>query len=294
MNTIIIYGAWSFGKTILEKVRELENSGEDIIFADRVEKLWGTEVMGIPVINPADIPDYNYCKVIVGTLGDFEEIVDELENVHLVPKKKIDITYAQHDYDISMGARNRFLPLLAETTKQRGLKGSCAEVGVLNGDFAKRINRAFPESTLYLFDTFEGFDARDIVCETDNGFSNSTAGGYASAVTIDVILNKMPYPNNVLFRKGYFPETASGIEDEFVLVNLDVDLYKPTLAGLEFFYPKMVKGGVILVHDYWRGIQANESDAFRGIKPAVAEFCCKYDIPFIPISDAMSIAVIKY
>lgn len=249
--------------------------------------------MGVPVINPADIPKHNYSKVIVAGLSAFEEIVSELEKVYQVPKEKIDITYAQHDYDISFGARNRFLPLFAEIADLRGLKGSCAEVGVLNGNYAKHINEAFPNSTLYLFDTFEGFDVRDIAYETDKGFSSWGTGGYASIVTVDAILTKMPYPDKVIFKKGYFPDTAKGINDDFVFVNLDVDLYMPTLAGLEFFYPKMVKGGVILIHDYWCGTQSLTVDVFGGIKPAVIEFCGRYGIPFLPISDTKSVAIMK-
>ena len=46
-----------------------------------------------------------------------------------------------------------------------------------------------------------------------------------------------------LFKKGYFPESAHGIDEKFAFVSLDLDLYKPTLEGLRFFYPKMIKGG---------------------------------------------------
>jgi len=38
---------------------------------------------------------------------------------------------------------------------------------------------------------------------------------------------------------------------------MDADLYNPTKAGLEFFYPRLSPGGVILVHDYnykWEGL----------------------------------------
>ena len=44
----------------------------------------------------------------------------------------------------------------------QGDKGECAEAGVFEGDFAKWINQYFPDRKLYLFDTFEGFDMRDI------------------------------------------------------------------------------------------------------------------------------------
>ena len=40
------------------------------------------------------------------------------------------------------------------------------------------MNRLFPERKLYLFDTFEGFDQRDIDVELDHGFSRAQAGGF--------------------------------------------------------------------------------------------------------------------
>jgi O-methyltransferase len=36
----------------------------------------------------------------------------------------------------------------------------------------------------------------------------------------------------------------------FAFVSLDFDKYEPTLAGLEFFYPRVAPGGFVFVHDY--------------------------------------------
>jgi O-methyltransferase len=48
-----------------------------------------------------------------------------------------------------------------------------------------------------------------------------------------------------------FPQSAPDIDGvRFNLVDLDGDLYAGTLAGLEFFYPRMVPGGIIIAHDY--------------------------------------------
>lgn len=57
-------------------------------------------------------------------------------------------------------------------------------------------------------------------------------------------------------KKRFFPESAEGIQDSFCFVNLDMDLYQPMLNGLRFFYDKMEKNGVILLHDYFHeGLQ---------------------------------------
>ena len=55
------------------------------------------------------------------------------------------------------------------------IQGSVCECGVNRGDFAYWINLYFPTRTLYLFDTFEGFDRRDLERErsfNDNNFFN--------------------------------------------------------------------------------------------------------------------------
>ena len=50
------------------------------------------------------------------------------------------------------------------------------------------------------------------------------------------------------------------------MVSLDCDLYAPTKAGLEFFYPLMEKHGIFLLHDY-------SSLHWEGSKRAIDEFC---------------------
>ena len=72
---------------------------------------------------------------------------------------------------------------------------------------------------------------------------------------------------NVVFRAGNFPETAQGLESEhFALALIDVDKFEPTLAGLEFFYPRMVPGGYVFIHDY------DSPESNQGVSQAVSRF----------------------
>ena len=77
--------------------------------------------------------------------------------------------------------------------------------------------------------------------------------------------------------------SAQGIDDEFFFVNLDMDLYRPTLEGLRFFGERMVRGGCILVHDYF--------SHYRGVGQAVTEYLEGRRLAAIPIGDEISIAV---
>ena len=50
---------------------------------------------------------------------------------------------------------------------------------------------------------------------------------------------------NLILHPGYFPDTAEKVSNEkFALVNLDADLYQPTKAALEFFYPRLSPGAL--------------------------------------------------
>ena len=62
--------------------------------------------------------------------------------------------------------RHKQLELIAHRIYEGDIEGSVAECGVYKGEFAKEINRLFPDRDLYLFDTVEGFDVRSIEAET--------------------------------------------------------------------------------------------------------------------------------
>ena len=39
-------------------------------------------------------------------------------------------------------------------------------------------------------------------------------------------------------------------ETRYRFVHIDVDIYEPTYACLEYFHPRMVEGGLIVIDDY--------------------------------------------
>ena len=175
------------------------------------------------------------------------------------------------------------LELMSSEIYRYNIDGSTAELGVFQGNFARRINHYFPDRKLYLFDTFEGFDARDAEVDRKGNFSEATQD--FSATSVELVLNNMEHRDNCIVRKGWFPETAEGVDDNFCFVSLDTDLYQPMLAGLEFFYPRLVHGGVIMIHDFnnWE---------YQGIRQAVKEFCDRENIGYVCLSDSCGSAVI--
>jgi O-methyltransferase len=138
--------------------------------------------------------------------------------------------------------------------------GAIAEIGVFEGGSARMICEAKGDVALHLFDTFEGLPEAS---EHDATAHNNKANLYACSLE-SVKKYLQPYPN-VSFYKGFFPDSAAQLpEDEtFSFAHFDVDLYESTLACLEYFYPKMITGGIILSHDY---------SILTGVRKAFTEF----------------------
>ena len=142
--------------------------------------------------------------------------------------------------------------LIIERLKNEKIKGAFAEVGVYKGETAAIIHLMDNSRPFYLFDTFEGFSEKDLAAEKTPNESVDFSDTSPDAVKQFVDGNE-----NIHIRQGYFPETTSTLPDQvYAFVNVDADLYNPTLAALQYFYPRMAAGGVIMIHDYnhnWEG-----------------------------------------
>ena len=177
------------------------------------------------------------------------------------------------------------LELISHEIKRKNLSGNVAELGVYKGKFSRYINQYFPDRILYLFDTFEGFDKRDITSDTTQKLSSGDQD--FTDTSIESVIRLMPFPEKCRPVKGYFPESARDIDDRFVFVSLDTDLFDPIYSGLSFFYPKLVAGGYIFVHDF-------NSDAYKGVRLAVEQFCTEQHINYLPLPDlAGSVIILK-
>jgi hypothetical protein len=158
------------------------------------------------------------------------------------------------------------------------LNGAIAEVGVYKGGSAKLICEFKGEKTLHLFDTFDGLPELNQY-DTSNEFHK----GQFSNTSLENIQNLLRKYPNVFIHKGYFPNTAEIIKkQEFSFVHLDVDLHKTTKDALDFFYPRLQKGGIIISHDY---VNAD------GVRKAFDDFFSSKSEPIIVISDSQCMII---
>lgn len=165
---------------------------------------------------------------------------------------------------------------LATSCIQRlDIPGSIAELGVYRGALSQVLHALAPERRLYLFDTFEGFPNAG----SDSRFRDTS---------LDFVKRVVGDSPNIIFRKGVFPETAIGLEGEvFAFVMLDADRFEATYAGLEFFYPRLGRGGYLFVHDY------NSPESDWGVSRAVNQFMADKPEWLIELPDPWGSAVIR-
>lgn len=125
------------------------------------------------------------------------------------------------------------------------LDGTIAEVGVYRGGTARLLatlgGRA--RKRVHLFDTFGGMP------ETDEGKDWHAAGDF-SDTSLDAVKTFLD-GLDVAFHPGVFPQTAAGLQSEsFCFVHVDADIHRSVWDSCEFFYSRLVAGGVFVFDDY--------------------------------------------
>ena len=279
MKKVVIFGAGQAGRMI---AKLLHGSYELIAYADNNYRHLPITLDHVPIISPNDIKRTKVDIVIVSVLKKeaAESICQQLALEGINETEILNINGLRQLFDVRLST----LRLLAGEINDKKVEGNVAELGVYKGYLAREMNELFKKRKLYLFDTFEGFDSRDLERENLHNKSMSKRGDF-NDTSVEGVKSVLPYPEMVKFYKGYFPETALHLEDTFAFVSLDTDLYLPTYNGLKYFYPRLSKGGYILVHDY-------NSTQFPNVKRAVEDFSKEEDIRVIPLCDLHGSALV--
>jgi O-methyltransferase len=143
----------------------------------------------------------------------------------------------------------------------KGGSSMCAMLSLIKN---KQTNRTF-----YLYDTFEGMSQPT---EKDKSLFNTTAESemassskedqesvwcYAPIDEVKQNVASTGYDlNKIKLIKGKVEETIPGtIPDKISILRLDTDWYESTYHELVHLFPRLVKGGVLIIDDYghWQG-----------------------------------------
>lgn len=170
--------------------------------------------------------------------------------------------------------------------------GFFVEIGVYKGEglltWAKLIDMMCPGDTLRRvvgFDNFAGFEDFHVNDGAQTAVGDKRVGGWNPAHAKEELEyfiqlfqqdRFLPRSNMIELVVGDVRQTARKYVEEnpgmrIALLNLDVDLYEPTLAALEALYPLVAPGGVVLVDEYgakaWPGPAQALTDYFGSRMP---------------------------
>ncbi len=153
-----------------------------------------------------------------------------------------------------------------------GLPGDTAECGVFEGATSYQICKTREHKkdfTHHCFDSFEGLSQPT----TEDAVTDERAYVWKKSDLTSPLektkKNLRRFDSMVQYHPGWIPDKFPDVEHRrFSLVHIDVDLFEPTVASLNFFYPRLVPGGMIVCDDYG-------STWCPGAKKACDEFCAR-------------------
>ncbi len=141
----------------------------------------------------------------------------------------------------------RLAMLVAAAEHGANLEGSAVEFGTFRGGSAGVLAQVLKPTgkILHVLDSFEGLPPPT---DRDNYHKTGDFNDTAFEVVRDGLLK---ISSAVRVHRGYFDVTLDAIREErFCVAHIDVDLYESVRECLEFTYPRMAPGGIILLDDY--------------------------------------------
>lgn len=155
-----------------------------------------------------------------------------------------------------------------------GVQGDIAECGVFRGGtlipMALYLRQNGMRKQIFGLDSFEGF-GEDVSIDIKLGGApdvEKRPGGFNST-SYEFVARRaeaLGFGAGLTIIKGYFDHTLKQLEGRrFSLVHLDCDIYESYKCCLEFFYPLMSPGGIVLIDEY-------DDPPWPGCRKAVDEF----------------------
>lgn len=167
--------------------------------------------------------------------------------------------------------------------------GARAECGVYRGATAlllahawRSLQPAFDGDGLYLIDSFVGTSAsgeKDLIpVRAGSGVRREPFFAVAQAgISPDMVRGFFGDFPKVQICADWIPQVFAPLADvKWAFVHLDVTLYAPTLAALEYFYPRLNAGGVIV---------CDGSPFCPGARAAWDDFCGYRNLAFIVLGN---------
>lgn len=176
--------------------------------------------------------------------------------------------WVAHNVDNNAGDLPRMYALLLNIRQvmEADVPGDFAELGVYRGNSAAVLAHygRLHGRSVFLFDTYEGFSRQDLA-----GIDAGKPRMFADT-SLDLVKRNVG-ADAAVYVRGFFPGTVTDdiAGRRFAVVHLDCDLYEPMKAGMEFFFPRLSPGGLLVMHDYanpyWDGAKRAVDEYVQGI-----------------------------
>ena len=179
-------------------------------------------------------------RAVVTCNGDAKDepsttkIVKRMRAVDVIEICRVASTYSVNSFDKLKLMADEFL-------KVADLQGSVADLGAYRGGTSIILRRLRPDKTLNIFDTWVGTPYDDDLCHHKKGEWKANFEECKKLIGNDLLTH---------YWVGVFPYSAYELEARFCFVYVDMDTYQATRDAAEFFWPRMVQGGVIMFDDY--------------------------------------------
>ena len=192
--------------------------------------------------------------------------------------------------------RLRFYNLAHLLQQTGGLRGIVAECGCWRGlssfilcRYLSRFQEGFRGKDYHIIDSFQGLsspESHDLINDKEvTGAITPRPAQLRGAFAADlehVRRTLRQYPL-VTYHKGWIPAVLGDLpEAVYRFVHLDVDFYGPTRGAIEYFYPRLTDGGILVCDDYG-------SLSWPGAKKAVDDYCRISDLLPLVLSTGQAI-----
>jgi hypothetical protein len=139
--------------------------------------------------------------------------------------------------------------ILWAASKAMKLEGDFVECGTYKGGFAKAIveylNFGSSSKTFYLLDTFRGL-VPELLTAEEKGLVRKN---YEDC--FDIVSKTFSEYDNVKLVRGIVPDTLSQVpSDKISFLSIDMNSVKPEIEAIDYFWPKLVPGGLVVYDDY--------------------------------------------
>lgn len=199
---------------------------------------------------------------------EFKALLELLDVTHLQSRDRLYALFKSVEYVV----RNK-------------IEGAVVETGVFKGAslaFVARQLRSLDDMDrkIYLYDTFEGWPEPgrgDTVCGAaleQTKVEKIHEGIKPTLEEVRANVLRTGYPaENFVFVKGKVEDTLPGtMPEKIALLRIDTDWHESVYHSLKHLFPRLVRGGVLIVDDYGH---------WQGAKDAVDQYFSETKTPFL-------------